>query len=86
MLYSRKNYILMGLSVLIILIGFALMSGGGSDSPETFNPEIFSSRRIVLAPIVCVVGFVLMIYAILASPARSRGEAGTPSAPTNPQA
>lgn len=58
----------MGVSVVIILIGFALMSGGGSDDPQVFNPEIFSSRRIVLSPIVCVVGFVLMIYAILAKP------------------
>lgn len=68
MLYSKRNYILMGISVAIILLGFVLMSGGGSDDPQVFNPEIFSSRRIVLAPIVCVIGFVLMIYAILVRP------------------
>lgn len=68
MLYSKRNYILMGVSVAIILLGFVLMSGGGSEDAQSFNPEIFSSRRIVLAPIVCVIGFVLMVYAILAKP------------------
>lgn len=68
MLYSKKNYLLMGLSLLLILVGFLLMSGGSSADPTAFNPEIFSSRRIVLAPIVCVAGFLLMVYAILVKP------------------
>ncbi|KGN82300.1 MULTISPECIES: DUF3098 domain-containing protein [unclassified Porphyromonas] len=70
MTYSKYNYLLVALSVAIIIVGFALMSGGGSTDPETFNPEIFSTRRIVVAPIVCLSGFLLMIYAILASPKR----------------
>lgn len=70
MTYSKYNYLLVALSVAIIIVGFALMSGGGSTDPETFNPEIFSIRRIVVAPIVCLSGFLLMIYAILASPKR----------------
>lgn len=70
MLYSKKNYLLMGCSVLLILVGFLLMSGGGSEDPTAFNPEIFSDRRIVLAPIVCLVGFLLMVYAILVKPGK----------------
>lgn len=68
MTYGRKNYILIGLSIAIIVIGFALMSGGGSEDPNVFNPEIFSTRRIVIAPAVCLVGFLLMIVAILIKP------------------
>ena len=68
MLYSKKNYLLMALSALFILVGFILMSGGQSEDPTTFSPEIFSSRRIVVAPIVCLIGFCLMVYAILVKP------------------
>lgn len=65
MLYNKQNYLLIALSVLLILLGFVLMSGGGSTDPQVFNEEIFSPRRIKFAPIVCVAGFMLMIYAIL---------------------
>lgn len=68
MLYNKKNYILMILSALIIVVGFVLMSGGGSPDGVTYNPEMFSWRRIVLAPLVCIVGFALMVYAIMAKP------------------
>lgn len=66
MLYSKKNYVLMGSSVALIILGFLLMAGGKSTDPVAFSPEIFSTQRIVVAPIVCVLGFILMIYAILA--------------------
>ena len=69
MLYSKKNYLLMALSALFILVGFILMSGGQSEDPTAFSPEIFSSRRIVVAPIICLIGFFLMVYAILGKPA-----------------
>ena len=69
MLYSKKNYLLMALSALFILVGFILMSGGQSEDPTAFSPEIFSSRRIVVAPIVCLIGFCLMVYPILVKPA-----------------
>jgi len=68
MLYSKKNYLLMALSALFILVGFILMSGGQSEDPTAFSPEIFSSRRIVVAPIVCLIGFCLLVYAILVKP------------------
>lgn len=74
MLYSKKNYLLMGASLLLILIGFILMSGGQSEDPTAFSPEIFSSRRIVVAPIICLSGFILMIYAILVKPTTTKKE------------
>ena len=64
----------MGSSLLLILIGFILMSGGQSEDPTAFSPEIFSSRRIVVAPIVCLSGFILMIYAILVKPTQAKKE------------
>lgn len=63
--FGKENFILIAVSVVIIALGFILMSGGGSEDPTGFNPEIFSSRRIVVAPAVTIVGFVLMIFAIL---------------------
>jgi len=69
MLYSKKNYLLMALSALFILVGFILMSGGQSEDPTAFSPEIFSSRRIVVAPIVCPTGVRAALYAILVKPA-----------------
>ena len=74
MLYSKKNYLLMALSALFILVGFILMSGGQSEDPTAFSPEIFSSRRIVVAPIICLSGFILMIYAILVKPTTTKKE------------
>jgi len=65
--FDRINFILMAVSMAIIVIGFVLMSGGGSDD-FTFDPEIFSARRIRVAPVVCFVGFVSMIYAVIRKP------------------
>ena len=62
---TRKNYILLLAGFGIILLGFVLMAGGGSDSPDEFNYDMFSSLRITLAPILVVGGFVMEIYAIL---------------------
>lgn len=63
--FGKENFILIAVSVVIIALGFILMSGGGSEDPAGFNPEIFSSRRIVVAPLVTVIGFILMIFGIL---------------------
>lgn len=71
MVFGKKNYILLAISVGIIILGLLLMSGGGSaDNPE-FTAEIFSTRRIIVAPIVTLVGFLLIIYAIMAKPKSS---------------
>lgn len=63
--FGRKNYILMLVGILLIIIGYALMAGGGSDNPEVFNPEIFSSRRIVIAPILILAGLLVEVFAIM---------------------
>jgi hypothetical protein len=58
----------MFIGLAFIAIGFILMSGGGSDDPNVFNPEIFSWRRIRLAPTLVLIGFAIQIYAILLNP------------------
>lgn len=63
--FGKENFILVAIAVLLIIVGFALMSGGGSADGVTFNPEIFSARRIVVAPAVTMVGFILMVYGIV---------------------
>lgn len=60
-----KNYILLLIGFVIIVLGFVLMSGGGSDSPSEFNYEMFSWRRITLAPILVIGGFAFEMYAIM---------------------
>ena len=62
---TMKNYILILVGALIIILGFVLMSGGTPATAESFDYDIFSFRRITLAPIVVVVGFAFEIYAIL---------------------
>lgn len=65
MLYSKANYLLIAVSLVLIILGFVLMSGGGSTDPNVFNEAIFSATRTRVAPIICVIGFSLMIFAIL---------------------
>jgi membrane-bound ClpP family serine protease len=65
--FGRMNFILLAVGMLVVIIGFILMSGGSS-SEEAYNPDIFSTRRIVVAPIVCLLGFVSMIYAVAHKP------------------
>ena len=65
---SKENYILLAIGFVIILIGFLLMMGGRSNDPNVFNEEIFSFRRIVLAPLVVLFGFLFEIYAIMKKP------------------
>lgn len=66
--FDKKNFILLGIGMVIIIIGFLLMSGPGS-TETTFEPDIFSVRRIKVAPVVCFFGFIFMIYGILHKPA-----------------
>ena len=62
--FGRMNFILLGVGMLVVIIGFILM-GGGSSSVEDYNPDIFSAQRIKVAPIICLLGFVSMIYAVV---------------------
>ena len=63
--FGKINYILMGVGILILALGYILLAGGGSDDPNVFNPAMFDSRRLVWAPILIVLGFVVEIVAIM---------------------
>ena len=65
LLFGKRNYKYMIIGLFFIAIGFILMSGGGSDDPNIFNEEIYSFRRIRLAPILVITGFIIEVYAIL---------------------
>tara|TARA_B100001063_G_scaffold60716_1_gene54828 strand:+ start:5833 stop:6057 length:225 start_codon:yes stop_codon:yes gene_type:complete len=66
--FGKKNYKYMFIGILFIALGFLLMSGGGSDDPAIFNEEIYSFRRIRIAPLIIIIGFIIEIYAILTKP------------------
>ena len=63
--FGKKNYLAMAGCIAMIVLGFILMSGPGSSVEEGFNPEIFSTRRIVVGPAITFLGFLLMAFAIL---------------------
>ena len=65
MTLTIKNYILLIAGFVVIIIGMVLMTGGGSDDPSIFNYDMFSWRRITLAPILIVGGFAFEVYALL---------------------
>lgn len=65
---GKENLKLMLIGLAIIIVGFILMTGGKSNDPSVFNPEIFSFRRITLAPMVVLFGFLFEIYAIMKKP------------------
>ena len=67
-IFGKKNYLIMGIGLAVIAIGFILMSGGGSDNPAVFDASIFNFRRIHLAPALVLIGFATEIYAILVNP------------------
>ncbi len=63
--FGKKNYMFMLIGIAVIALGFILMSGGGSDDPNVFNPDLYSFRRIRLAPTLILIGFGIEVYAIL---------------------
>jgi membrane-bound ClpP family serine protease len=65
---GRENYKLMAIGFAIIIIGFILMAGGKSDDPKVFSEDIFSFRRITIAPLIVLAGFIFEIYAIMKRP------------------
>lgn len=66
--FGRKNYKFMFIGLACIAVGYLLMVGGGSDDPNVFNPDIFSWRRIRLAPTLILIGLGIQVYAILLNP------------------
>ena len=65
---GKENYKLMAIGFAIIVVGFILLAGGGSDDPNVFSEDIFNFRRLTLAPIILFIGFVFEIYAIMKKP------------------
>jgi hypothetical protein len=69
-IFQKKNYLYMSIGLACIVLGFILMSGGGTDDPNVFNPEIYSFRRIRLAPTLVLIGLGIEVYAILLNPSK----------------
>ena len=67
-IFGKKNYKFLFIGLACIVIGFILMSGGGSDDPNVFDESIYSWRRIRLAPTLVLIGFGIQVYAILLNP------------------
>lgn len=65
--FDKVNFILLAVGMIVVIFGFILMSGAGS-TEELYNADIFSARRIKVAPVICFFGFISMIYAIMRKP------------------
>lgn len=65
--FDKINFILIAVGMVIVILGFILMSGGGNDE-SVFDADIFSVRRIKVAPVVCFIGFISIVYAIIRKP------------------
>lgn len=66
--FQRQNYLLLIAGLVVVILGFIVMTGGGSEDPNEFSEEIFSFRRITLAPIMVLGGYGLVMYAIMKKP------------------
>ena len=71
-IFKKKNYTFLFIGLGLIALGFILMAGGGSDDPNVFNPEIYSFRRIRLAPTLILIGLGIQVYAILLNPDKKK--------------
>ena len=66
--FTKQNYILLLVGIALICVGLLLMIGGGSDDPTVFSDKIFDSQRLIIAPILIALGFIVEIFAILHKP------------------
>lgn len=78
--FDKTNFILLAVGMLVVIIGFVLMTGPSS-TPTHFEPDIFSTRRIKVAPVVCLLGFLFMIYGVLRRPKDNGEENGNGEEP-----
>ena len=67
LLFTKKNYLISFIGIIFIIIGYVMMSGGGSNDPNIFNYEIYNFRRIKVAPLLVIIGLAIQFYAILTS-------------------
>ena len=72
--FGPMNYILLIAGIVILGLGYILLSGGGSDDPNVFNAEMFNNRRMVVAPLMIVIGLVVEICAIMFRPKEKKEE------------
>ena len=63
--FTKMNYILMGVGIVLLALGYILLAGGGSDDPNVFNYEMFNNRRLYVSPILIILGFITEIVAIM---------------------
>ena len=73
--FGKQNYQILIGGITLIILGYLLMIGGGSEDPNVFNPAIFDTQRITIAPMVCLLGFVIVIVAIMWRPKNKNEEA-----------
>lgn len=66
--FGKQNYIIFIAGIIVLVLGYLLMIGGGSEDPAVFNPAIFDTQRITIAPMFCLAGFITIIVAILWRP------------------
>ena len=71
--FDKVNFILLAVGMVIVIVGFLLMSGPAS-TDAAYEPDIFSARRIKVAPLICLFGFVSMIYAVVRKPKDGQSE------------
>jgi membrane-bound ClpP family serine protease len=76
-LFRKMNYILMGIGIVILLIGYLLLSGGKSPSDEVFSDAIFNTRRLIIAPTLILIGLVVEIFAIMHYPKKVKNKETT---------
>jgi uncharacterized membrane protein len=66
--FGKRNYQIMIAGIALVVLGYILMIGGGSDDPNVFNPAIFDTQRITIAPMLCLAGFIVVIISIMWRP------------------
>ncbi len=73
--FTKENYMWMIIGVVLIILGYVLLVGGGSNNPDEFNMALFNARRLVFAPIFIVGGLVVEVFAIMKKPSKKQAEA-----------
>ncbi|HKM11967.1 MAG TPA: DUF3098 domain-containing protein [Bacteroidales bacterium] len=73
---SPKNVRFVLIGLIVMVAGYILMSGGGSSDPDVFNPEIFNFRRLVISPLLVIIGIVIVIVAIMKKPREDKDDKG----------
>ena len=66
--FTKTNYIIMGIGLVLLALGYILLAGGGSDDPNVFNYEMFNTRRLYVAPILIILGLIAEVVAIMYKP------------------